>query len=123
MNMKVIKYQIYIYLSLSLTACINEMRDYETCASEQLDRAVSYSLDVAPIIRSSCALPSCHVNGFENGDFTNFSQLREKAENGLLEMVIITNQMPPDFTEGPKPLTHCEKKIIVKWIDEGGPNN
>lgn len=121
--MKITKYQICIFLMLSVSACINEVREFETCDNGQLDEAVSYSLRVAPVIRGSCTLPSCHVNGFENGDFTDFNQLKEKAENGLLEMVITTDQMPPDFTEGPKLLTQCEKKIIIKWIDEGSPNN
>ncbi|MDN5212887.1 hypothetical protein QQ020_12550 [Fulvivirgaceae bacterium BMA12] len=118
---KIAKYQIFT--CLLLTACISEVREYEMCETDQLDQAVSYSLEVAPIIRSTCTLPACHINGFENGDFTNFNQLKGKVDNGLLETVITTSQMPPAFTKGPKQLTYCEKKLIIRWIDEGGLNN
>ncbi len=121
--MRTLPYKIFLSATLLLGACTYEVQEPERCVGDHLDRALSYGLDVAPIIRSSCTLPSCHVSGFEEGDFTNFSDLKDKAEHGLLESVIKTNQMPHTNTYGPKVLTDCEKKVILQWIRRGSINN
>ena len=81
--------------------------------------AKSFSIDVYPILQSSCALNSnCHGVGSNNGVgelliytkiFTNRSAIRSAVASG---------EMPLNGS-----LTDTEKNTILCWIDSGAPNN
>jgi hypothetical protein len=111
-----------LFLSSMIAGCenhINEMEPCETLTTEDPD----YSTQVYPIIGHSCAIPGCHVTGFEKGDFNRFEEVKSKAENGTLEFMIVTDQMPHGNTPGPKYLTDCEIEIIKNWIKNGAKFN
>lgn len=82
--------------------------------------AVTFSNQVAPIINSSCATTGCHVSGGSGpGNFTVFSELIAKVNNGSFEnRVLIQKTMPPN-----SPLPDCDLQILQAWIDNGAPND
>jgi hypothetical protein len=84
---------------------------------------VDYFVDVYPIIDRTCSIPDCHVNGFAYGNFKNADEVKKVADNGKLEFMIVTRQMPAGFTQGPSFLTDCEIKIITTWIRSGASTN
>lgn len=84
---------------------------------------VRYFTDVYPIIDQTCALPTCHVNGFEHGNFKNADEVKKVADSGKLEFMIVTRQMPAGITNGKSILTECEITIIRKWIHNGATVN
>lgn len=82
--------------------------------------AITYTNDVLPIINTSCATAGCHVSGGTgSGDFTNYTELKAKVDNGSFEnRVLIQKNMPPST-----PLTDCELQILQAWVDNGALNN
>lgn len=82
-----------------------------------------YFADVYPIIDRTCAIPACHVNGFRYGNFKNADEVKKLADNGRLEFMIVTRQMPAGTTSGPSFLTDCEINMITKWIKSGASLN
>ncbi|MBL7938727.1 MAG: hypothetical protein JNL43_05145 [Flavobacteriales bacterium] len=84
---------------------------------------VNYSGEVDAIMQSKCAIPGCHVAGGDgSGDFTQYSEVAEKAANGSLVRSINRGAnaipMPPDA-----PLRECEIRQIELWVADGAPQN
>ena len=106
--------------ALILTACANQVNEPAPCP---LPERVNYFNDVYPIIDRTCAIPACHVNGFAFGNFKNATEVKKVADNGKLEFMIVTRQMPAGFTKGTSFLTNCEIKTITTWIRSGASIN
>ena len=84
---------------------------------------VSYSDDILPLINRSCALSGCHVDGFNNGDFTSYDGLKERADSGSLDLRVVSQKsMPPASSSGPT-LTDDERLLFKCWIEGGALNN
>lgn len=89
-----------------------------------MDQNISYQNDIVPVVNSSCALSGCHVDGFSNGDFTTYAGLKEKADGGQLNSrVVLTRNMPPSNSTGPKSLTEAQILAFECWIKDGAPDN
>ncbi|MBT8230765.1 MAG: hypothetical protein KJO50_10935 [Bacteroidia bacterium] len=83
--------------------------------------AVSYSEDITPILESKCSVPACHDIAFAYGDFTQYDDLKEKADNGRLWLRIVTSgSMPP---AGNPQLTESELERFKCWIEDGALRN
>jgi hypothetical protein len=105
-------------LAIIAVACADEVTTAEPCV---LPDKVEYFIDVYPIIDRTCAIPACHVNGSQFGNFKNADDVKKVADNGKLEFMIVTRQMPAGFTKGRSYLTDCEISLIKAWITEGAP--
>jgi len=81
---------------------------------------VSYANDVDPIIKSSCAIAGCHVEGTGQANFNNFSELQARANNqpGGVRQRVNSGDMPRDGM-----LTETEIATILCWVDEGAQDN
>lgn len=78
-----------------------------------------YSTQIKPIIEANCLSSGCHNNGSANGDFTIYSGLKAKADNGsFYNRVIEQKNMPLS-----KELSMDELKKIKCWLNAGAPNN
>ncbi len=82
--------------------------------------AVTYATKVLPIVQGSCAVPGCHVPGGNGpGDFTSYTGVKAKVDNGTFRTVTIVNKsMPPSG-----PLSACELRQLETWLNAGAPNN
>lgn len=82
--------------------------------------AVTFAIDIQPIIETNCALPGCH-NGSNASipDWTLFSNIQDKAT--LIKIRTANNTMPPS-TSGIT-LTSSEIADIGCWVDDGAQNN
>lgn len=81
--------------------------------------AVSYKIQIQPIIENNCAVQGCHVQGFEGADFTFYEDLKKHADKGRIKRMVVENKtMPPD-----KPLSAAECKLIDNWLKQGSKNN
>ena len=78
-----------------------------------------YSSDVRPIIEGNCNSSGCHNAGSTHGDFTSYTGLKSKADNGTLDARVIQQKNMPLSGS----LTMDELKKIKCWIDSGSPNN
>ncbi len=112
-------------LSLTFIACDDDEDTNEPPGGgdpcETIGRTLS--MDVMPILDQTCAIPNCHVDGFINGDFTVFEELRIFADNGTLVSQITSGAMPPSNTTGPTEVTDEELEIIQCWIADGAQDN
>lgn len=109
-----------ILLAVLVMACANEVGTPQPCV---VANKPQYFVDVYPIIDRTCAIPTCHVNDFQYGNFKNADDVKKVADNGRLEFMIVTRQMPAGFTKGASYLTDCEISTITTWIKEGAPIN
>ena len=102
----------------------NEMEDeMEEEMEEDCDKEVSYAMDILPIVNAACALSGCHVDGFQNGDYTTFAGLKEKADNGRLKDRVVGKSMPPSNSNGPKSLSDEQIELFKCWIEGGALDN
>lgn len=84
----------------------------------------SYANDIQPIMNSSCAISGCHVVGFSSGDFTSYSGLKAKVDDGTVKnRTIVQMNMPPANSSGPTTLTMTQIDLLNCWIEAGAPEN
>ena len=80
--------------------------------------AIQFSANVAPIISSSCAIPTCHAAGSSNGpgQLTTYAEIN--AAKTQIRAAVLSGAMPKSGT-----LTTAQKNSIICWIDAGAANN
>jgi hypothetical protein len=115
--MKAVTVALLIFFAV---ACTDNVVDVTPCS---LPDQIHYFTDVYPIIDRTCAIPTCHVNGFQFGNFKNADEVKKVANNGKLDFMIVTRQMPAGFTNGPTYLADCEINMIRTWIKNGATLN
>lgn len=118
---------IFLFI-LGILALLSSCSDDEEPMMNMTDNCdsvnVSYQRDIVPIINSSCALTGCHVSGFNSGDFTNYADIKQRADNGRLNTRVVVNQnMPPSNSPGPQSLSDAEIEAFECWIAAGAPEN
>ena len=110
---------ITLMVLIIIDSCVSHDFPEYTCTNE----AVSYALDVDPIVDTKCAITGCHNgdNGAEK-NWTDFSLFQSKAESGIVKFRVTNRIMPPaDSPAGP--LTQEEINTIACWADQGAQNN
>ncbi len=81
--------------------------------------SASFSLSIAPIIESNCAISGCHVVGQQQPAFLTYEQISSFAGN--IKSRTSNGTMPP-----PGSGNHIEQSEIDKiacWVDAGAPDN
>ena len=98
---------------VSFLSCTNDKLETEPCSS------VSYIETVRPLVETKCALAGCHVSGFQPGDFTSYEVLKQKAEEGKIQLMVFSlGNMPPV-----NKLSENEKFQLKCWIQSGAQKN
>jgi hypothetical protein len=80
--------------------------------------AIQFNANVAPIISSSCAIPTCHASGSSNGpgQLTTYAEI--SAAKTQIRAAVLSGAMPKSGS-----LTSAQKNSIICWVDAGGLNN
>jgi len=79
----------------------------------------SFSIDVNPIIQSTCATgSSCHGAGSNNGPGALLSYSAIANAHTDIRSAILSGLMPKNGS-----LTSAQRNTIICWIDNGTPNN
>lgn len=94
-------------------SCTNDKFETDLCAS------VSYVETIQPIINMKCAVSGCHVSGFQPGDFTNYQVLKQKVDDGKLQLVVFDLKIMPPVNK----LSDEETSIVKCWIANGAKSN
>jgi len=98
------------------------VRDAEGCtftvnvSVNQGDTNTSYANDIEPIMLASCAIPGCHNGDNGEGNWTNFSEVQDKAEE--IKTRTQDGSMPQTGS-----ITDAEIALIACWVDEGAKDN
>ena len=79
-----------------------------------------FSDRIEPIFATSCATSiGCHATGSNNGPFTSYAEIKPFIDNGLImDRVVVKQDMPVAAA-----LPACDMEVLVKWIEDGAPNN
>jgi hypothetical protein len=80
--------------------------------------STSFSVNVAPIIQTNCAVSGCHATGSTNGPgpLTSYTQIKNAAVQ--IKQAVVSRFMPQGSS-----LTNAQIKTISCWVDAGAPNN
>lgn len=111
---------------IGLQACLTDKGEVPTVEPDPTlcdSLAVTYTNDIVPIVTNHCAIGGCHDNfaAPTTGNFTNYTELAERANNGKLKTEVFDlGRMPLD--PGP-PLSVEQKQALQCWMDDGAPNN
>ncbi|WP_435261544.1 hypothetical protein [Tenacibaculum sp. nBUS_03] len=105
----------FLLLSL-LTVVLNSCSSSEVPIPPPVTENITYSKNVKVIIDNSCATSGCHSasNPAAGLSLTNYTQVKNAAQNGSLHFRIDNNTMPPSG-----PLASDKKNIIDKWKSDG----
>jgi mono/diheme cytochrome c family protein len=103
-----------------LGSCTYDKGAIPVKATDECDSTVSYATDIAPIMTDYCI--SCHTaGGSGTGDFTTYTELKQKADNGSLKNRVL------DLKDMPQPgspmISDDQRKKIGCWIKQGAPDN
>ncbi|MCB0395936.1 MAG: hypothetical protein KDD36_04755 [Flavobacteriales bacterium] len=106
---------LFAGLFVSCTSDREEVPQIEVCDT----LSSGYNANVKPIIQSNCAVSGCHQGSFQYGDFTKYSVVKSKVDQGTFrQKVLITKEMPPSGT-----LNDIDLQILTCWVNKGAPNN
>ena len=99
----------------------------------QPGQIITYTADIKKIMETYCTDESfgvCHQSeladtpGTPGLDYTNYTGIKEKAEDGSLINRVFnspSNPMPPANSLGPTSLTDCEKLKLQTWVENNAP--
>lgn len=83
---------------------------------------ITYAKHIKPIIDNNCATPGCHVSGGSgNGDFTGYSGVLTKVNNGSFKNRVFDSPNNPMPASGMLPQKQLD--LIKCWLDKGALNN
>jgi hypothetical protein len=104
---------------LFITSCTFEKGELPV-AQFKCDSTVHYHPTIDSIMVHSCTTAGCHLHGGTgNGDFTTYTGLKSKVDNGsLMNRVVVLKNMP-----AAAPLSDADINKIHCWIIQGGLNN
>ncbi|MFI5186194.1 MAG: hypothetical protein ACHQF0_05685 [Chitinophagales bacterium] len=111
-----------LVLLFACSKSVSNMTSHTSTGTTTIDcsgPAKSFSVDVNPIIQSTCATGSnCHAAGSINGpgELTTYTEI-ERA-GAQIRAAVLSGLMPKTGS-----LTTSEKTSIICWIDNGSSNN
>lgn len=100
--------------------CLDNITVTSSNGSSDCDK-ITYSKDIDPIIKNSCAITGCHVSNGPYPDLTTFQGVKESADNGDLKKRMIDGN--PGFMPSSGKLPDAELEKVSCWLNAGAPNN
>lgn len=80
--------------------------------------ALTYTNGIKPVFDTYCATAGCHVSGGAPGNFTSYSGIQPKVNDGSIEQrSIVDRDMPPAG------MPSCDRAKLKAWLDAGAPQN
>ena len=109
-----------------------------SCASTNLDEIAPptgggacdstyvFNGKISKIIKQNCSgiqhSSGCHSSGAGQGDFSSYSGIKAKIDNGTFVPRALQNKdMPPGYSPGPNSMSDCDIKVLQSWINDGAP--
>ena len=118
------KYLATFLLFLLFLGCKKDKTQPENKPTTCDSLSVGFQLDIMSIMTSNCSFSGCHSSGSGVGDFTSYSGVKAKVDNGQFqERALYLKDMPPTYSNGPKSLNNEDLQKLQCWIDDGAQNN
>lgn len=110
-----------ILVTFSFSSCTYV--EVEPTVAPASDSVISYSKTIAPLVNLQCSSANgCHESGSQDGDFTTYDGVKEKAADGSLLKRVVTLKDMPQIGSG-MTLTDEERNYFALWIKQQFPNN
>jgi hypothetical protein len=106
-------------IALLVMACSkNSDKTSDTGTVDCSTITTTFSVNVGPLVTTSCAKSGCHASGSTNGPgaLTTYTQIFNNRV--AIRAAVASGEMPQDAT-----FTASQKAIITCWIDAGAQNN
>ena len=105
-------------------ACKKDKTQAENTPTVCDSLSVSFQVDVMSIMTANCSFSGCLSSGSGVGDFTSYSGIKAKVDNGQFqERALYLKDMPPTYSSGPKSLNNEDIQKLQCWIEDGVQNN
>jgi hypothetical protein len=82
------------------------------------ESGLSYSAEIADIIKNNCAVSQCHISGAQSPDLSAYKGV--KNNSALVKSLTTSKFMPP---AGSKALTAEQISKIACWVEDGAKQN
>ena len=98
-----------------------------------VNRTVSFSSDLLPIFKTSCAITGCHADGGHQPNLTSdkayksligdpdFIKVSDPESSQLYQR--LTGQIAPQMPMGKTPNPSNIEALVLTWIKQGAKNN
>lgn len=108
--------------ALFLIAVLSAFRSTDPENGIKSDGVPSFQKEILPIIESTCSIEDCH-DGVQPPDLRTFKKIVKSAEEIKVRINDTRYPMPPEGVPDVRALTASEKQLLMKWIDNGAPEN
>jgi hypothetical protein len=117
---------VLFFLLAVLVACDKKVGKIPTTAPATPAPAnfcdsIKFNKYIKTIITSNCATPGCHTSGFPSGDFTGYTGIKIKVDNGTFKTRVFNSPSNPMPQNGMLPQGQLDS--IKCWLDRGSPND
>jgi hypothetical protein len=109
------KLSLLIFILFIFSSC-----EYENSEVNALEKPVSYSEVISPLINKKCALAGCHIDHATIGDFKEYSEIKSRIVNGKFQLMVFEYKLMPPLTH--RSLSDLELTKLKKWVEEGAKN-
>lgn len=111
-------------LFLSFMSCVKDSAKMIPAVTVSVNfcDTITFSKHIKPIINNNCATSGCHVmGGSGDGDFTGYSGLKAKVDNGKFKLRVFDSPNNPMPAAGMLPPDQLS--LIKCWLDKGANND
>ncbi|MCW3076960.1 MAG: hypothetical protein JWO32_1569 [Bacteroidetes bacterium] len=78
---------------------------------------ITYTKNIEPIIRTSCAIKDCHAAGSPNNNLTGYPAVKAIGDNGSMKAYVLDGN--PYFMPKGGQLSPEEKELVQCWLNNG----
>ena len=112
------RYALFFFILFVTSCTYNELTPIPICNSDY----PSFSICVKPIIDNNCL--SCHSISSSNGDLSNYASVKQYIDSGqLLDRIQREENAAGFMPQGGSRLDDQQIELLIKWKDNGAPDN
>jgi len=113
---------VFLITVFVLGACVNHDIDAPVIVSCADETAISFEINVRPIINSNCAISGCHNGDLDNNlNWTILKNFQDHA--GEIKRRITLPLSDSDKMPRVGKLTYDQIKVISCWVEQGAKDN
>jgi hypothetical protein len=125
--------QLIIYAALilimvfGLTSCYKDITLPDTAFDpDGIPQAVSFNIDIAPMVNTKCGISGCHVSGSHKPYLVLGNSYQEIVNGGYVNTLVPKESILYDKINGEMREyipSAADRQKIYDWIRNGAPNN
>ena len=118
---------LFLILGISLISCYKDVILPDAAVDpDGPPQQVSYSLELAPLFTSKCALSGCHVTGAHKPYLPTATSYQELVNGGYVNLLVPKESKLYKMINGEMKEyipSATDRQKVYDWIRNGAPNN